>query len=123
MALRSRVGSDARLRTRLCRDLRRAAPQRREVRASRLADRAGAAARGNYGATLLRVYEKRSERRAYAFFAIWVTDPKNQISFPRLDCRLALAEIPPIPVVTPAGAALLALLLAALGHPAPRRSR
>ena len=27
----------------------------------------------HYGATLLRVYEKREERRAYAFFAVWVT--------------------------------------------------
>jgi len=27
----------------------------------------------HYGATLLRVYEKRSERQAYAFFAVWAT--------------------------------------------------
>ncbi|MDJ0847161.1 MAG: tetratricopeptide repeat protein [Myxococcota bacterium] len=27
----------------------------------------------HYGATLLRVYERREERRAYAFFAVWVT--------------------------------------------------
>src|SRR5512143_877805 len=27
----------------------------------------------HYGATLLRVYEQRAERRAYAFFTVWLT--------------------------------------------------
>jgi len=31
------------------------------------------AASPHYGATLLRVYEERSERRKYAFFAVWIT--------------------------------------------------
>lgn len=44
----------------------------------------------------------------------WVTDPKNGLMFPRIDCAASLAWlVQPVPLLGPLGAALLATLLLA----------